>query len=95
VALTDSDLSDLLAALKAGRDDRHHPHQLGVEPPAIDRPKQRRSSAPHRTNASRHAWRSATGTVLGCCRRRLGIWSWRSPSFLRAASSLPDHAMGL
>jgi hypothetical protein len=30
VALTDQDLSDLLAALKARLDDRHHPHLAGV-----------------------------------------------------------------
>jgi hypothetical protein len=37
VALTESDLSELLAALKAGGDDRHDPLLAGVDPAAVDR----------------------------------------------------------
>ena len=88
MTLTESDLSELLAALQAGEMTDTIRTQPGVDPAAADRGGGDRVDRRRaRTSGPRPARTSATGIGRGCCRRRRVMSSWRSPSSARDRSS--------
>ncbi len=92
MTLTDSDLSELLVALKAGEVTDTIRASLEWILQQLIEVEATASSAPVRTSGPTPGPRSATGIARGCCRPQLAMSSWRSQAARRFVLPVADRS---